>query len=302
MTLVEVFDNITTSEIDRYIKEMQEENLTLEFQTVNYPAIGEGNFDLEMLARAMSGFANSQGGIVVWGVFVKKDDNGNGSATRKHPIKDLNGFMEFLNEATETVVSPAISGVKHRMIEEASNVGFAATYVPSSLNAPHMDNFKKVYFKRNGAIFYKCEHFDVTDMLSRNQIPNLELIVYGATPTESTGNSYTIIFGLSNTGITIAKFPMLRIKINLPYKYSQFGLGGAMNTGMEKGLDQGDGFEVYIAKPEQVIYPGVLLQVDQLEIELPAGTTELPPLKIEYSAAAEGMSLVSETMTYRLKI
>ena len=37
MTLEEIFENITTSEIDRYIAERKEENLTMEFQTVNYP-------------------------------------------------------------------------------------------------------------------------------------------------------------------------------------------------------------------------------------------------------------------------
>ncbi|NQY68449.1 MAG: ATP-binding protein, partial [Flavobacteriales bacterium] len=191
MTLEEIFENITTSEIDRYIAERKEENLTMEFQTVNYPtAITETkNFDLEALSKALSGFANSQGGIIVWGIFVKMDAKAKGSADRKNPIKDLNGFMEFLEESTEMMVSPRITGVKHKIIEESSNFGYAATYIPASTKAPHMANFQKLYYKRSGARFYKCEHYDVTDMIGRALKPELEMIVFGAAPSGS-GSSY----------------------------------------------------------------------------------------------------------------
>ncbi|MCH7535834.1 MAG: ATP-binding protein [Bacteroidetes bacterium] len=305
MTIEEIFDKITTTEIDRYINDQQEENLTLEFQTVNYPGVtgDTKNYDLEMLSRALSGFANSSGGIIIWGVFVKKDDNGVGSATRKNPIKDLGGFIDFLNEAMDTIVSPPIVGVKHRKIEEERDIGYAATYVPPSNNVPHMANFKKLYFKRSGAKFYRCEHFDITDMFARKQNPKLELIVFGATSTGTgSGNSYTIVFGLSNAGKSVAKYPMLRISVNEPYKFGQFGLGGSMSTGMEKGQDQGDGYNTYLAERDQVIYPGIVVQVDQVEIDVDAESKQLPPLKIEYSTVAEGMALKKETMTYKFNI
>ncbi|NQY68493.1 MAG: hypothetical protein HRT72_12340, partial [Flavobacteriales bacterium] len=116
------------------------------------------------------------------------------------------------------------------------------------------------------------------------------------------GSSYSIVFGLSNTGKSVAKYPMFKIKVNGPYKFSQFGIGGGMSTGLDKEQEQSNGSTVYVGKPGQVIHPGIVLQIDQLEIDVDKSSGELPPLKIEYTAIAEGMLEKSETMTYKFNV
>lgn len=60
MQLKDYFDSIDLNEIDRFILEKQEENLTLEFKTVNHPNYNDNNreFDKTNVSEVLSGFAN----------------------------------------------------------------------------------------------------------------------------------------------------------------------------------------------------------------------------------------------------
>jgi hypothetical protein len=61
MTLLEQFNQLTADDIARFIGERREEDLHLEFKTVN--VAGMDREDRKYLAKCISGFANSDGGI-----------------------------------------------------------------------------------------------------------------------------------------------------------------------------------------------------------------------------------------------
>lgn len=66
MNLKEYFDSIDLTEIDRFVNEGQEEHLNLEFKTVVHPNFNNANreIDKKNLSKALSGFANSDGGLL----------------------------------------------------------------------------------------------------------------------------------------------------------------------------------------------------------------------------------------------
>lgn len=71
MTLTEQFEALTLDDINAYLTERREENLSLEFKTINTPELNR--LDRRNLAIAISGFANSSGGLVVWGIVAREN-------------------------------------------------------------------------------------------------------------------------------------------------------------------------------------------------------------------------------------
>jgi hypothetical protein len=64
------------------------------------------NTDRNNLAKAISGFGNSAGGIVVWGVDCSRDSDGADVARLKVPIVDPQRFASWLNAAVSGCTIP----------------------------------------------------------------------------------------------------------------------------------------------------------------------------------------------------
>src|SRR5450759_1748652 len=111
--------------------------------------------DKENFARAVSGFGNSEGGIVVWGVDCRTDPQRGDVPAGKHPIKNVKRFLSYLEAATSGCTLPAHNGVRHHAIEQGGTIdGFVVSFVPKSMFAPHqciIGKYRARYYMRVGS-------------------------------------------------------------------------------------------------------------------------------------------------------
>jgi len=125
MNLEEYFNSISIEELNGFISDRQEENLNIEFKTTVHPF--ESNetkeFDKKNYSKALSGFANSSGGLIIWGVDASKNSDGIDCAQALRPLEKLNQFLTKLNKLEGQATTPRVSGVKHRKIEMEDNKG-----------------------------------------------------------------------------------------------------------------------------------------------------------------------------------
>lgn len=111
-----------------------EETLYLDFKQKSDAKSGvPGDDDKANLAKAISGFANTDGGLVIWGVKAKpasKDDPD--VATQLAPISGLKTFLSRINALSGEVVNPPVAGVESRPIPlpDRSDEGFVITVIP----------------------------------------------------------------------------------------------------------------------------------------------------------------------------
>jgi hypothetical protein len=156
------------------------------------------------LAKCISGFANSSGGIVVWGVDARRNDQGIDCASASAEITPVRLLLTRLNEHTGQATSPMVDGVQHKVLETGPDAGYAATFVSESTSGPHMAKLgEDRYFKRSGDRFYRMEHFDLEDMFGRRQKPDLHL---SAVLMEGLGDERErVAFSFRNTGRALAK-------------------------------------------------------------------------------------------------
>src|SRR5215216_5245108 len=160
MSLSDQFESLTIADVDNYLALSQEENVYLDFKRINRPDLGHAD-DKKNLAKAISGFANSSGGLIVWGIDARKNPAGVDCATDRVEIEPLSLFISRLNELTSRAASPIVDGVRHKPIVVSGDRGYAVTLVPESDSGPHMAKLSEDrYYKRSGDTFYKMEHYD----------------------------------------------------------------------------------------------------------------------------------------------
>lgn len=302
MNIKKYFDNINLDHIKGFIDELQEENLFLEFKTVNFPEkTGDQDHDRKNLSKCISGFANSDGGIVVWGVKAKENKNKQDVATELKPIKELTKFLNWLNRQEGQVTTPGVKGIIHKKILDGEDEGFVKTYIPPSENAPHMAIASdKRYFKRNGDSFYPCEHYDIRDMFNRIHNGSIDIKVDFFEKNERFSNTweYSFLLKLTNISSGLAKSPFIKIEVNHPFTINEFGIDGNRGIGIFGKKDiRGPKLDgLYVGKATDVIFPGIEYPIDKISLMQRKELIDLPLLYIKYIIVAEHMDKLEKQL------
>jgi len=297
MTIKDIFDNLNLECIQEYIDKRQEENLHLEFKTVNNSELSHQD-DKKNFSKALSGFANSSGGIIVWGIVARKNEEKIDCASDKQHIDNISLFMSKLNEYTGIAVTPIVNAVEHKAIYSGKNCGFAATLVPESEIGPHMAKFKEDrYYKRSGDSFYKMEHYDITDMFGRRRTPKL-IVYYKIIPGGNissggkTTHEYGITFGIKNEGRDSAHFLYFAIE-----KVKNFANSQPLNpTIYELSSFYEPNWTRIAGKNDLILHPGMFIDIFSIRSKFKEDFIDIHDITINYEIAANDVMLAKSTL------
>ena len=178
----EVIRNLETdgeNYITGLLAEDAEENLQLEFKTKKEPNKLKLHIDdKQNLGKALSGFSNAEGGIVIWGIATKKE-NGIDKADKPRPIADIDHAFEVFRNQCATSLQPENQAIKFLRIKCSDDTfkGYIAIAVPKGQVRPYMskapDHSK--YFRRTSIGFQPLEHYEIADLFLSNTNAVLEL-------------------------------------------------------------------------------------------------------------------------------
>ena len=73
MNLKEWFESIDLQSLSDMVADGEQENLHLEFKTVNSATLMDKD-DKKNFAKALSGFSNANGGLVIWGIYASNKE------------------------------------------------------------------------------------------------------------------------------------------------------------------------------------------------------------------------------------
>lgn len=298
MHLRDLYASLQLDHLNEFVETGREEDLQLDFKTVSRSDLAAKD-DRRSLARALSGFANSSGGLVVWGIDARKlTPDGPDCARDLCPIADARLFVNRLNEFTGSFVRPLVDGVQHRAIQTSGTEGYAVTLVPESDSGPHMAlGGEGRYFKRSGDRFYPLEHFDLEDMFGRRRRPKLELRFRvrpkGSTTTAGGGTYYKgqVVITAHNIGRGSARALYLGLSVNPPYSLTRLGLDGNGSEALVR-LPYGDTPQTWklAAPPHLVIHPGTSHDIAAIDVQAQIGRVPANVM-VRYEYAAEDVPL-----------
>jgi hypothetical protein len=193
-----------------------EESLYVDFKCKGNPSGGAmDSGDRARLSEGLSGFANADGGILVWGVHAKANAEGIDKVVSLQPITGLKRFVSDLRGLSPQLTSDPVGGVEHVPIADPNDPdkGYAVTLVPRSDATPHMATGKDLrkYFRRVGRSFMPMAHHEIADMFGRRPHPLIRLRVYHEIWKVPDGDQLIVFFMLENHGGAIAHNPCLTI-------------------------------------------------------------------------------------------
>jgi hypothetical protein len=131
--------------------------------------------DRKTLSRALSAFANSDGGVVIWGVKTDRID-GIDVPQRGRELENCTRFAGLVDEAVSGMTLPPVPGVRSLPIPLEDGVtGFVATYIPASPVVPHQALMGNQYLIRAGSSFVPATHSLLAGMFGRRPNPSVDL-------------------------------------------------------------------------------------------------------------------------------
>ena len=204
------------SEADIYalIKNEAEESTYLEFKASG--ALGKTDKIKSEISKDVSAFANSDGGIIIYGI-----EENNHKADK---VSFINGNIftkEWLAQIISAKIYRIIDDVKIYPIRFNGEIekSIYIVKIPVSARAPHQASDKR-YYKRRGSLSEPIEEYEVRDLYSRILPTKLEIAEClqqikssGSTQGKLKRIEYEIGFQIKNVGNTIEKNYKLEIKI-----------------------------------------------------------------------------------------
>jgi len=197
-----------TTAIKRFFRDKQSEELFLDFKRVSpeYKINSLGKSDEENLSAAISGFGNSCGGVIVWGVTCSGRGQKPDLPDVPIPISEVQAFKADVENAISRMTMPPHSAVQNTVIlENGSDSGYLATLVPLCHDAPLRAVARKLdsYYVRAGSSFVSMNHTVLAGMFGRRPQSSLDLIIGDIKVMDA--SSITVDLLIQNVGGSIAR-------------------------------------------------------------------------------------------------
>jgi hypothetical protein len=314
--LRDLFERIDAEVLLQMQERREEEGYNLDFKRMQVS--GEpSDADIANLKTAISGFANSAGGIVLWGV-DSKSTHTKGDRSRFAscvPVVDGDRAIVRFHELTATATQPAVNGVVHRKV--AIEGGFVIkTLVPESDGGPHRTNEERgQYYRRDADAFRAMHHHEIADMFGRRARPHLtanvlDITVYCGHHARRDGErrgyaevDVRVPIAVGNQGRGLARFPAVQLRLE-PAAEWKFNPGSGQNIGKmflppRPRLGVKDAPLVFGGGADEVIHPGMSVPLATIEctVVCTSRMNSVRELRIECLLTAQGAEARTSTLT-----
>lgn len=137
------------------------------------------------LAKSISAFGNSEGGVIVWGIKTGKADTD--YAVAKKPIKNVSNFISLIEGFTSILTSPPHPNVLSKIVyeDEKTDIGYVITHIPKSSKRPfQVINDKDFrYYIRAGSCSLPAPDTFLRSLFGQEPQPNA-FLTFGVSPVE----------------------------------------------------------------------------------------------------------------------
>ena len=162
----------THETLKQYIDDEIEENLNLDYKAA--AALGKSDSKKKEITKDISAMANSDGGLIIYGIMEYQDPNRKHLPEKIDPIDRTQFSKEWLEQIINTI-SPRIDGVVIYPVsisDRANGVVYIVEIPQSSTAHQARDNR---YYKRFNFVSAPMQDYEVRDVMGRSQHPKIVL-------------------------------------------------------------------------------------------------------------------------------
>lgn len=227
------------------------------------------NESQKSIAKALCGFANAQGGVLIVGLTTKTgpDKYSPDVIDGVAPVTDAPALKSRIESLVPELVEPGLAGVKVAAVLEPQNAnsGYVVLDVPATDGPPCRSRKDWRFYLRINSGTYLMEYFQIEDMFGKRHRPDLSLVVeIGRYRLDGQIYEREITIGIENRGRGVAKFPSLRFPRVPGINVNAFGIDGNYGFGLPMRPTEPE-FVVFGGGADHVIYAGTVLKVAKLD-------------------------------------
>lgn len=255
----------------RLVAEQQQEFVELEFKTKADATHGAyERHDKQNLAKELSAFSNSMGGLLVWGIDARNNADGIDCAVSLFPIAEIDRFKAQTQSLVGSLLAPKNDDIYIEAVPSTDNPGsgYLLVLIGRSDRRPHRSEAsgEKGYFKRVGDSAYAMEHYDIEDAFNRLAPATLKIHWELRERVQiSETRAWSILLNLANETRISARFPYLNLSNLIGSVFAPLELGG-QRVGMPQSNLRGS--NCFAGGADHVIHPGQLITMTALLVVL----------------------------------
>jgi len=264
----QIFANLNRySRIRELIDDGEAEGVYLECKAPHVPRLSR---DLKAkLAQAISGFANTAGGVIIWGVSTTKHaESGLDILTQIEPIASCKRFAQQIDRAIPTLTTPPIqtgaSRVLHR--RKTDTRGVVVTYIPQTTGDPVRSTIDRRWYLRSGDQFIEMPYQVLQRMFAATSSPDLHFVFHHELVSLGEGEAWKLPIAIENRSSAVAEHVLVSVEITSPsacekIQAEQFRDVSHLNPGKS----------IYMVNYQGVIHRGLNEVVGRLKVSMRKG-------------------------------
>ncbi len=293
-----VFDSLNSwAALEQLIASGEPEGPYLECKTSAEPRLARDQ--RVHLATALSGFGNTAGGVVIWGISTTHHSHsGLDVLTEIEPIGQCVRFRQQVDVAMPTLAYPALEGCSTKVLHPTAGAtrGVALAYIPKTPSDPVQALFgEKRFYLRTGAEFVEMPYETLKRMFVGAAGPDVVPLLPQRLVTKDAAGVWTIPIALSNRSSAAAE----RTKITVSFLNSSACAGIVAVSGFRDIASVNPG-EVIYAGDVDLIYRGFNQILGQFAVTMKKGKRPRRILKVRIRIYSTRMRARSWDITIQL--
>ncbi len=165
----------TKEDLENLIIYQVEENLNLDYKSSD--SLGKSDGKKKEISKDVSAFANSDGGIIIYGIKEFDEKNLRHLPEKIDSVNRIEFSKEWLEQIINSNISPRIENIRITPISLSENLNEVAyiVQIPKSNTSHQASDFR--YYRRYNFESIAMYDYEVKDIMNRNKTPKFQMIL-----------------------------------------------------------------------------------------------------------------------------
>ena len=284
------------SDLEDLIANGEVESLHLECKSPGSPRLGR---DLKKgLARTISGFSNSEGGIILWGISTTHHaHSGLDVLTQIEPIGECSTFARLLASTIPTLTTPPVLDADSKTIKKHSKdtKGVVATHIPKHLGDPVLSNEDNLFYFRSGAELPVAPYEMIRRLFLATDSPDLCPVFDSKLVRLTPDGFWEVPILVQNRSTAVGQHTRVTVEVLNPSACDQI-----LATELENVSHLNIGKTIFEQTLPGVVHRGMNLLVGTLRVKMKVGKRAKRVLRLEITIFADKMRALEVEATVQL--
>ena len=273
------------SDLVDLIAEGEAESLHLECKSPGSPKLGK---DLKnALAKAISGFSNTAGGVILWGISTTRHaHSGLDVLTQIEPIGQCRSLAGQLASVVPRLTTPPILNVTSKTIKRRPNdtKGIVATHIPKHLGDPVQSNEDNLFYFRSGDEFTVAPYEMIQRLFLATTSPDLHPVFRSSLVKLAADGFWEVPIGVENRSSAVGQHIVVSVEVLNPSACDEISA-----TDFRDVSHINPGKTLFIVDFLRVVHRGMRMVAGTLRVKMKVGKRAKRVLRLEIEVYADKM-------------